>query len=105
MKKKFFVILLALVSPIAFSVENHCGKIKTMRTWAQGSDHYGIWVEYENNPAQCPGGFYLQHEASNKQFVYSYLLAHKMSQENVCIQVYSHSSDIGNRCRLHYVFN
>ncbi|ACA85779.1 hypothetical protein [Shewanella woodyi] len=96
---------LLLVSSISQAVENHCGEVQRLRVWAGGSDTYGIWVEYKANPSQCPGGFYIPHGANNKDYVFSIALAAKMAKESVCIQVYSHSTDIQNRCRINYIMN
>lgn len=97
------IFLFVVLSEGLLAAENHCGDIKRIRTWANGTDSYGVWVEYKSNPATCSGGFYLQHEATNKQFIFSMLLAAKHGSSPVCIQVYSHDADIGNRCRINYV--
>jgi hypothetical protein len=101
------IILLSsiILSSNVFAAANHCGDIETIRTWANGNDTYGIWVEYDSNPTQCSGGFYIPHEGNNKQFVYSTLLASKMANQKICIQVYSYDTNIGNRCKLHYVYH
>lgn len=97
--------ILVVLSEGLLAAGNHCGDIRRIRTWADGTDAYGVWVEYKRNPAACPGGFYLRHQATNKEFVFSMLLAAKHANSPVCIQVYSHDTDISNRCRIHYVAN
>lgn len=97
------IFLLLVLSEGLLAAENHCGDIRRIRTWADGTDSYGVWVEYKSNPATCSGGFYLQHQATNKQLIFSMLLAAKHANSRVCIQVYSHDTDISDRCRIHYV--
>lgn len=96
-------LMLLVISTDTFSAEYLCGDLRRIRAWANGSDTYGVWVEYEKNPAVCSGGFYLQHQAQNKQLVFSMLLAAKHAKTPICIQVYSHDTDIGSRCRINYV--
>lgn len=95
--------LFAFFSEGLLAAENHCGDIGRLRTWAEGSDSYGVWVEFKSNPSACSGGFYLQHQVSNKQLIFSMLLAAKHANSRMCIQVYSHDTDISNRCRINYV--
>lgn len=102
--KKLFLIL-TLFSANSFAAQNFCGEVKRMRVWANGSDTYGVWAEFKVNPSQCPGGFYLNHNATNKQFVYSLILAAKASNQRICFQVYDVNSKVGNRCRIHYVMH
>lgn len=105
MNKAILVILLAMLSFQCLSAENFCGDIQRTRVWASGSDMYGIWVEFKSNPSQCPGGFYIANDAPNKGLVYSTILAAKMAEQKICIQVFSHDFDLGNRCLLHYVYH
>ncbi len=81
-----------------------CGEIKRMRTWVNGTDTYGVWVEYSTNPSTCPSGFFLPKEGNNKDRVYSFLLSSKVSKSPVCIQTYE-SAKISNRCKIHYVMD
>jgi len=90
--KLILSLIFAIVASNVFAGANHCGDVQRMRTWANGSDTYGVWVEYKTNPQQCAGGFYLQHDVSNKELVYSTLLAAKMANQRICIQVYSYDS-------------
>jgi hypothetical protein len=87
----------SLANPITL-----CGEINKMRIWVNGSDTYGVWVEYINNPSACPGGFYLPQEGNNKDKAYSFLLASKAAKSPICIQTYE-SAKISNRCKIHYV--
>ncbi|WP_370979951.1 hypothetical protein [Agaribacterium sp. ZY112] len=84
--------------------QKFCGPIDTFRIWANGNDTYGIWVEYEENPSLCPGGFYLKHDSNNKDYVMSFLLAEKAQNNRVCIQAVTSSMN-GSRCRINYVYN
>lgn len=83
---------------------NHCGDIKRMRTWVNGSNTYGVWVEFSTNPSACSGGFFLPQEGNNRDKVYSFLLASKASKAPICIQTYE-SAKISNRCKIHYVMD
>jgi len=102
MKCFAFLILIVITAKSHAANEMHCGNIKTMRIWAGGSDTYGVWIEYDNNPTSCPGGFYVKHSADNKELVYSLALASKMAGQKVCIQT-NIGVDIGNRCQLNYI--
>ena len=108
MKLKVIALALLMSAPSFASHQVFCGNIKSIRTWGSGSDTYGIWVEYESNPASCSSGFYLQHNVENKNLVFSQLLTAKSIGANVCIQAYM-EANIFNRCRLntitHQVFN
>ncbi|MEN3157332.1 hypothetical protein ABC502_02995 [Alkalimonas sp. NCh-2] len=81
-----------------------CGEVERLRVWASGSDEYGIWVEYKSNPQPCPGGFFLPHAATNKDFVYSLILSAKAAGDKICIQTYPERPawKIGSRCRINY---
>ncbi|MEC4726880.1 hypothetical protein HWQ46_15110 [Shewanella sp. D64] len=103
--RKIILFVLIMVPTLSQAAENFCGEVQRLRTWATGSDTYGIWVEYKANPSQCPGGFYIPHEGTNKDYVFSIALAAKMAKESVCIQVYSYSTNIQNRCRINYIMN
>lgn len=105
MKKIIAGFCLLACSMTCFSGENYCGDIQRTRVWANGSDMYGIWIEYKNNPSQCSGGFYISKDATYKDLVYSTILAAKMASQQICIQVLNHESDLENRCRLHYVYH
>jgi len=104
MKKYFLIITLLFSQAVSAQNSKHCGEIKRMRTWAGGSDTYGVWVEYTSNPASCPGGFYMRHVSDNKNLVYSFLLSAKTSKQRVCIQTAGTIMN-GNRCLLNYVMD
>ena len=80
-----------------------CGDVKRLRVWANGSDKYGIWLEFENNPSACPGGFYIPHSGDNKQYVFSLALAAKAAGDKVCVQIRGLDDNIQNRCVLNYI--
>ena len=101
MKLKVIALALLMSAPSFANYAVHCGKIETIRTWGNGNDTYGIFIEYENNPASCSRGFYLKHAGNNKTFVFSQALAAKSTDTNVCIQVYT-LANIANRCQLNY---
>ena len=101
MKLKVIALALLISGPSFANYAVHCGKIETIRTWGNGNDTYGIFIEYENNPASCSRGFYLKHAGNNKTFVFSQALAAKSTDTNVCIQVYT-LANIANRCQLNY---
>ncbi len=102
--KKIFLLLSILFSTASLAGQaNHCGEIKRMRTWVNGSDTYGVWVEYPSNPSNCAGGFYLPKDKNNTDKVYSFLLAAKMAKSPICIQTYENK--ISNRCAIHYVMD
>tara|TARA_Y100000588_G_C13781942_1_gene722828 strand:+ start:299 stop:646 length:348 start_codon:yes stop_codon:yes gene_type:complete len=112
--KKLFNIYFLLASLCVFVMPfnssantwaNASGKISTIQVWANGSDTYGIWVKLEpgaNIPSGCGEVFYLQHTASNKDYVYSGLLATKMSGGSVNIQTDKRKNAAG-QCRIHKV--
>ena len=77
------------------------GRLKQLELGVTVIDSYGIWIEYESNPASCSGGFYLKHDGGNKNYVFSQALAAKSTDTNVCIQVYT-LANIANRCQLNY---
>lgn len=107
MKYILFVITIALAAPL-YAVESlgiACGEIQRLRTWASGSDTYGIWVEYKSNPQNCEGGFYVPHNSSNRELVFSMALAAKASNQKMCIQIGDLSSNIGNRCVINYIMH
>jgi len=109
MKKVCALWGLLLISNIAIAdAVILCGEIDRLRVWADGrGDTYGIWIEYNSNPSQCPGGFYLPHTSHNKNFVYSLLLSAKASKEKVCIQTYPENPDyrISSRCKVNYAMH
>ena len=82
---------------------NHCSKIKTIRTWSQGNDAHGVRVELQSNPSQCPYGYYIVHNANNKNLVYSSLLSAKMADQKICVQAYLKEM-LANLCRLNYTY-
>ncbi|MCP4493445.1 MAG: hypothetical protein GY820_39995 [Gammaproteobacteria bacterium] len=82
----------------------YCNEIERFRIWATGSDTNGIWVEYKENPAACPGGFYLPHVADNKDYAFSFLLSEKAQGNKVCMQVITDIM-ISSRCKINYVYN
>ena len=82
----------------------YCDEIKRFRIWVTGSSTNGVWIEYEDNPSACPGGFYLPHESDNKDLVMSFLLAEKAQKNKVCMQVIT-TTMISNRCKVNYVYN
>lgn len=103
---RVIILFSLLIAPtITLATESFCGDVQRLRVWAGGNDTYGIWVEYKTNPSQCSGGFYIPHQASNKEFVFSIALAAKMAKERICIQALNHSADIKNRCRINYIMN
>ena len=103
--KKSLIILLIIISNNAFAGwAKHCGDIKTIRTWANGNDTYGVWVELKNNPSSCAGGFYLAQTANNRDMVYSTALASKMANQKICFQTSNTSGKISNRCKINYIF-
>jgi hypothetical protein len=81
-----------------------CGEIASVRTWGDGTDDYGIWIGYKTNPSNCSGGFYVAHEATNKNFVFSQVLAAKTTNETVCIQT-ALEYKIAERCKLNSISN
>ncbi len=101
---KKIVLLSVLFSSTCFAgAANYCGDIKRMRTWVNGSDTYGVWVEYSSNPSACPGGFYLPKDKNNTDKVYSFLLASKMAKSPICIQTFD--SNVASRCAINYVMD
>lgn len=103
MLKKIILVVGLMASSSAFAnYVNYCGEINKMYTWANGGDAYGVWVQLKENPSACTGGFYLSHEASNKQLVYSFLLSSKVAKLPICIQTHS-TQKIANRCKINYV--
>ena len=98
-------VFASLISGFSFGANaNYCGEVQRTRVWANGSDTYGIWIEYKNNPESCSGGFYIKNSATNKQYVYSTVLAAKAASQEICIQV-NIGNEIGNRCQLNYVMH
>jgi hypothetical protein len=86
--------------------ENHCGDIKRIRTWVNGSDTYGVWVEFTANPPSCAGGLYLPQTGNNRDMVYSTALSAKMANQKICFQFNnSPESKISNRCRVNYIYH
>ena len=80
------------------------GRLKPLELGVSGNDTYGIWIEYESNPASCSGAaFILSMMVNNKTFVFSQALAAKSTDTNVCIQVYT-LANIANRCRVKLFF-
>lgn len=98
------VLLLGLSCSAIADLKKYCDTIERFRIWAQGSDSYGVWVEFEPNPPACPGGFYVKHSANNKDLIMSFLLAEKAQNNRICLQA-STANVSGNRCRLNYVYN
>jgi len=103
---KFFYLFILLILPVSSLADSakFCDEIERFRIWANGSDTYGIWVEYKTNPEACPGGFFIQHLAENKNYVMSFLLAEKAQNNRVCIQAITDDMN-SNRCRLNYAYN
>lgn len=98
-------LILLTASGYSFSAnEMYCGSIKKMRTWAGGNDKHGVWIEFNNNPTNCKGGFYIKHNVDNKELVYSLALASKMADQEVCIQT-NVGQDIDTRCQLNYIMH
>lgn len=105
MNRLLFAIFLLIVSSASIAdVANYCGEVKRLRTWVNGGDTYGVWVEYKSNPSSCPGGFYLPHEGSNKDYVFSMALAAKASNDRVCVQIIV-GEEKGNRCLINYLMH
>lgn len=89
---------------VTAELKKYCDDIKRFRIWPGGSDTYGIWVEFEPNPAACPGGFYIPNNANNKALTLSFLMAEKAQNNKVCVQAHLSNME-GNRCRLNYAYN
>ncbi|MDK2598322.1 hypothetical protein [Pseudoalteromonas obscura] len=108
MKTTLFIGL--LIGAISFGTKastwaNASGKISNIQVWANGSDPYGVWVTLESGsvtPSDCSLTYYLQHNASNKDIVYSGLLTSKVSGGNVTIQT-DRSKNATGLCRIHKV--
>lgn len=103
--KKVLTVLLLIISSNAFAVASHCGDIQRMRTWVNGSDTYGVWVEFKKNPSSCAGGFYLPQTGNNRDMVYSTALAAKMANQKICFQVHDSYGDISKRCKINYIYH
>jgi len=105
--KKIITMLIVLftVTPVYADWIYPCGDIERMRTWANGNDTYGIWIEYKNNPSSCSGGFYVRHAATNKNLVFSMVLAAKTAGQRICIQTNPLYNMIGSRCLVNYVYH
>lgn len=104
MKKALAMILLFPFCSVWASTANFFGDIERIRTWAGGSDTYGIWVEFEQNPTACPNGFFMLHQQDNKELVYSFLLASSFAGRRVGIQALTHEMS-GGKCRVNYVMH
>ncbi len=105
MKYVLFIVVVLLATP-SYAVEDlgiACGEIKSLRTWVEGSDTYGVWVDYKSNPVNCEAGFYIPNSSNNKSLVFSMALAAKASNQKMCIQVGNLSNNIGNRCIINYM--
>jgi hypothetical protein len=83
--------------------ETKCGTVKRVFSWAQGSDKYGIRATLVSNPASCTG-FYVDHDGSNKQYVYSALLASATSGMKACVQYDPNQTKHDGMCRLNYIY-
>jgi hypothetical protein len=108
MKKIFLTVsILFLSNAVLAQAKLYCGEVERLRVWANGSNTYGIWVEYKSNPEACSGGFFLPHVSANKDHLYSLILSSKATKERVCIQTYPENSDwiIGGRCKINYAMN
>ena len=104
--KAILFILFTLLSAVSLAQSTmHCGEIKRIRTWGNGSITYNVWIEYKNNPSICSGGFYMRPNTDNENFIYSLALSAKAKNERVCIQTYSSIDVIGNRCLLNYIMH
>lgn len=99
-----FILVFVMSAQTYAQATNLCGEIQRLRVWPNGGDHYGIWVEYKENPSQCPGGFYIKQDSNNKDVAVSMLLTARAMKERICVQVIS-GDMIGSRCRLNYVMN
>lgn len=106
MKKITILVFGFLLLPVSATAETKkfCDEIQRFRIWAGGSDTYGVWVEFKNNPTDCAGGFYIKHDVSNKNIITSFLMAEKAQNHRVCVQVVTHEK-IVDRCRLNYAYN
>ncbi|AOT07556.1 hypothetical protein [Pseudoalteromonas luteoviolacea] len=108
MKRNLFIGLLTVAISFGSNAStwaNASGKISNIQVWANGSDPYGVWVTLESGssiPSGCGMTYYLQHNASNKDIVYSSLLASKVSGGNVTIQT-DKSKNATGLCRIHKV--
>ncbi|RYV04086.1 hypothetical protein SOPP22_01400 [Shewanella sp. OPT22] len=102
------VITIALLFFSTFAsagLTKHCGEVQRMRTWVNGSDTYGVRVEFKANPQRCLGGFYMKQTGNNRELVYATILAAKMANQAICFQVNDENADIGNMCRINYVYH
>lgn len=80
-----------------------CSTVKRVYSWANGSDKYGIRATLADNPSAC-SGFYVAHDGSNKQYVYSALLASAASGMRACIQYSTDETKYDGMCKLNYIF-
>jgi hypothetical protein len=105
MLRLFFAMMTFGVSlPTTADLLMHCGDIERMRTWVNGTEAYGIWVEMKNNPTECPDGFNLPQNANNTDKLYSFILASKVSNPPIRIQAFTGNS-IQGRCPINYVMD
>ncbi|MFA0812150.1 hypothetical protein [Microbulbifer epialgicus] len=105
MKYVLFIVVF-LVAASSYATEalgTACGEIQRLRTWAEGSDTYGVWIEYKSNPENCEGGFYIPHNSNNKELVFSMALAAKASGQKMCIQFRNLENKIEDRCVINYI--
>jgi hypothetical protein len=80
-----------------------CGNVHSIYSWANGNDSYGIWVYLETHPDECAGGFYIEHDASNKKYVFDLLFVSQINKEPICIQIGALSDTIADRCVVNSV--
>ena len=97
-----FVIYLMSFNVFA-AWSNYCGSVDKMYTWTGGGETYGVWVQLDNNPSACSGGFYLSQQGNNRELVYSFLLSAKMAKTPICIQTNPEVAKISERCKINYV--
>ncbi|KZN45939.1 hypothetical protein [Pseudoalteromonas luteoviolacea] len=108
MKRNLFIGLLTVAISFGANASpwtNAYGKISNIQVWANGSDPYGVWVTLESDSdisSDCSLTYYLQHNASNKDIVYSSLLTAKVSGGKVNIQT-DKSKNATGLCRIHKV--
>ncbi|MDO6498327.1 hypothetical protein [Photobacterium sanguinicancri] len=95
---------LASFSSFALDFEKYCGDLGQISTWVQGDDVHNVWIDFNNNPKNCEGGFYLPHIGNNRDFVYSTILAAKFAKHKICFQTYLTEHNISNRCKINYVY-
>ena len=101
--KIYWVILLAWSVPVSAGWETKCAQVKRVYSWAQGSDRYGVRAVLTSQPESC-GGFWVQHSAENKQYIFSMLLSAAMSGVKTCIQYDPEEEKHDGMCRVNFTY-